>query len=305
LAFVAASQEAHASRDKLIGNLWPEQHDAQKARHRLSVALNALRSHLGEDCLITSGDSVALNRDVVGADVCDFQDALGRGRLEEAVGHYGGAFLDGFFLKENTVFEQWVDKERRRLQGLVRAALTRLANEAGQAGNPQAAVEWWRQLAAEDRYSSSVAMGFMKALAAAGDVAAAVRHARTYATLVEGELAIAPKPDVLQLAEELAEGRRGEEGARVEPEPAAAAGGTRVEAPASPVAASQSPTMRAGSDRPGAEDLLVARRVAGWAALAVLLTLLLATVLSLWSGPRTETASQPDVDVGLLPFRSP
>ena len=139
LAVLAASPGGHASREKLIGLLWPE-HDSAKARHRLSVALHVLRQGLGEECLSTSGDTVALDLSCVASDVVDFLNAVQEGKLEEAVGHYGGPFLDGFYLKDAVEFEPWVDGERSRLEGLYRSALERLAEEAEQAGNLRRAV---------------------------------------------------------------------------------------------------------------------------------------------------------------------
>jgi DNA-binding SARP family transcriptional activator len=276
LAYLAAAPGCRASRDKLIGVLWPEL-DSARARHRLSVAIHVLRSGLGEECLGTAGDGVGLNPDLVATDLGDFLEAVEAGRLEAAVGLYAGPFMDGFFLSDAVGYDEWMDQERNRLSGLYRSALERLIAEADQTGNRRAAADWWRRLAAHDRYSASTAMGLMRALAGMGDVGAAVRHARTYATLVEGELEVPANPEVLKLAEEL-----------VKEVPAAA-----LEVEPIPVPPSPSPVPRASTHpSPAGTDLRLARRVAGWVAIAVLLTLVLATILSLGANPSGGTAQQ-------------
>lgn len=284
LAYLAASPGCTASRDKLIGVLWPEM-DSTRARHRLSVAIHALRSGLGEECVTRAGDGVTLNRALVSTDHGDFLDAVEAGRLEAAVGLYAGPFMDGFFLSEAIEYDPWMDGERERLAGLYRSALERLIAEADGRGDPRAAVDWWRRLAAHDRYSASTAMGLMRALAAIGDVAAAVRHARTYVTLVEGQLEVPANPEVLKLADEL-----------VKEVPAAV---LEADPPADPVAQPAVPRSIDLVVATGRSDLPLARRVAGWVAIAVFLTLVLATILSLGARPSGGTATQPGAGMSL------
>jgi len=310
LAVLAASPGGHASREKLIGLLWPE-HDSAKARHRLSVALHVLRQGLGEDCLMTSGDTVTLDLSCVASDVGDFQNAVQAGRLEEAVGHYRGHFLDGFYLKDAIEFEPWVDGERSRLKGLYCSALERLAEEAEQAADLRAAVVWWGRRAAEDPYSSSVVMKLMRALAAGGDVAAAVRQARTYATLVEGELGVPANPEVMELADELVREGRSAERAPAVPMPSAVVEAPAAEPPAAepthrpaPEVARSHRSRRLRQRRGG--DLSTARSLAGWAALAVLVTLVIAVILGIRLTAGSDTATDPtSVDAETLPYLGP
>jgi len=287
LAYLAACPGGRASRDKLIGVLWPE-FDSTKARHRLSVAMHVLRSGLGEESLITAGDGIGLNASLVSTDLSGFLDAVEAGRLETAVSLYAGPFMDGFFLSGATEYDEWMERERGRLSGLYRSALERLIVEAEQDGNLRAAADWWRRLASHDRYSASTAMGLMRALAAIGDVAAAVRHARTYATLVEGELDMPANPDVLELADEL-----------VKDPPATSHAAGVGAAPSDIAVATPERAAPRVVELPAraSSDLPVARRLAGWVAIAVFVTLVLATILSLGAEPSGGTAQQPDEGV--------
>lgn len=202
LAILAASPAQTASRDKLIALLWPEQ-DTPKARHRLSVALHVLRRGLGEGCIVAAGDAVCLIRARVASDVAAFTAAVAEGRLEDAVALYAGPFMDGFFLSGAAEFERWADAEQARLSGLYRVALERLITEAQARHDTAGALRWWRLLASHDPLSAPVAIGFVRALADAGDLPGAVRHARAYAALVHAELELPPDPDLLALVQHL------------------------------------------------------------------------------------------------------
>jgi DNA-binding SARP family transcriptional activator len=301
LAFLAASRGGPVSREKLVGHLWPE-YDSVRARHRLSVAIHVLRRGLGDECLTTPGDAVCLNRDIVWTDVGAFLEAVDGGRLEEAVSLYAGPFLDGFFLPDAVEYEPWMESERDRLAGMYRAALERLIAEAQQRGGEQAAVQWWRRLAVHDRYSASVALGLMRALAANGDAAGAIRYARAYATLVEGDLELPPSEDVLELAEELVREGRANGRARAQPPGLSEAQRPQADAPTPPTVPSElreRPLPRAlDRDQGAGTHLHLARRLAGWAAVAVLLTILAAGILSL----RPDADSASPAPVGVLPF---
>jgi hypothetical protein len=51
-----------ATRDKLVGLLWPERDD-ERARHLLSQSLYVLRGAVGEDAVLSTGDSHPLVQD--------------------------------------------------------------------------------------------------------------------------------------------------------------------------------------------------------------------------------------------------
>src|SRR5262249_23370534 len=111
LAYLAAARGRPISRDKLLAILWPEA-SAERARPLLSDTLYLLRSALGEDVVIATGDELRLNGDRVSSDVDQFESLLGDDELERAAGSYAGAFLDGFHLPDAPEFERWADGER-------------------------------------------------------------------------------------------------------------------------------------------------------------------------------------------------
>lgn len=212
LSLLAAAPAGTLSRDKLMTYLWPER-DAEHARNLLNQTTYVLRKTLGEEALISIGDELRLNPDVVTADAHEFEAAIEGEELERAVALYRGPFLDGFHLPDAHEFERWVDRERSRLARRHRDALEALAEAAESRGDLRAAVRWSRRLAAEEPYSSRVALRLMRALAAAGDPAGALRHARVHEALVRDEFGRGPDAEVSALAGRL----RAEPGAEVKP----------------------------------------------------------------------------------------
>jgi DNA-binding SARP family transcriptional activator/TolB-like protein len=204
LAVLAASPSGTVSRDRLIGYFWAEE-ETDRARHFLADSLFTLRKSLGKESILSIGDDIQVDRMLIESDVARFHDALVRGDRATAVEVYGGPFLDGFFVSEAPEFDRWVEAERARLADLYALALEELAGEAETRGERERAARLWGRLAAHDPYSSRVAMRLMRALAAAGERARAMQHARIHATLLREELQADPDPEVEALAAQLAQ----------------------------------------------------------------------------------------------------
>jgi len=204
LALLAASGERGLSRDQLLAYLWSDS-NAVNARHSLEQLIHALRRALS-DSVFSGTNPIRLDPDVVASDVTEFERAVSRGALAEAVALYQGPFLNGFYLDDAPEFERWTTSERARLAGLHSDALGRLAVDAERAGDLSAAVRWRRLLVAADPVSSRSALALMRALVAAGDRTAALQHARVYEALVRQELDSAPDPSIANYAATLRTG---------------------------------------------------------------------------------------------------
>jgi DNA-binding SARP family transcriptional activator/tetratricopeptide (TPR) repeat protein len=204
LAILADAGEPGVSRDRVVGLLWPDS-DPGKARRVLSEALYVLKKELGDGVVRQRGENLSLNREIVWTDLWAAREALDAGRAAEAVEVYGGPFLDGFAIEGSAEFEHWADAVRHGGEERHKQALGQLAEEATARGDRLEAVQCRRALAALDPYSSLTAIGLMRALAAAGDRAGALAHARIHAQLLREEFDAEPSPDVEALAEELRE----------------------------------------------------------------------------------------------------
>jgi DNA-binding SARP family transcriptional activator/tetratricopeptide (TPR) repeat protein len=204
LALLSTAPRQTLSRDRIIGFLWPDA-DEDRARRLLSESLYVLRKALGEDAVLTPGDDLRLNPEVIRCDVAAFREAVDRGEFLVAVEVYRGPFLEGFFLSDAPDFEHWADGERARLSRSFGESLRVLAERATEEENVSDAVKWWGRLAGLDPYNAEVATAYMLALDAAGDRAAALQHARIHETLWKEDFGGEPDPAVAALAERLRE----------------------------------------------------------------------------------------------------
>lgn len=205
LAVLAAGGGRPVSRDRLLALFWPES-DAERARHSLADSVYHIRRELGESAVVSRGEDLWLDAEVIGCDVVTFEDAVARGDLRAAIAVYGGPFLDGFHISDAPDFERWVDEQRDRLGRAYARVTEQLAEEAAARGEARESAEWWLRLSALDPLNARTALRLMAALDAAGDRAGAIQHARVHTALLEQELGAAADAEVAAFAERLRRG---------------------------------------------------------------------------------------------------
>ena len=202
LALLAIAGPRGMRREKVVSLLWPES-DEERGRNSLSQALAALRRDMAEEDVVVGTVELRLNPAFMECDVAEFESAVASGDLERAVALYHGPFLDGFFVKDAADFERWTEEQRRRLHQVYGSAIQRLARQADDRRDTQAAVTWWRRLASLEPTSAAATLGLMEALAAAGDVAGALQHYRLYEQIVRQDIGVEPEPAVQRLSARL------------------------------------------------------------------------------------------------------
>src|SRR3954454_7780904 len=207
LAVLARSGDRGVNRDRLATLLWGEVEE-ERGRRNLNQALYALRHELGSEDAILGTRELRLNPELIEVDLHGFETARASGAIEEAARLYGGPFLGDFHLPGVPGFAHWGEEERAGLEADYRSVLEAAAAAATARDDRAAAVLWWRRLAALDPTDQRGAQGLMRALAAAGDVPGALRHAEIFHQLRLTELELPPDPAVEALAERI---RRGEE----------------------------------------------------------------------------------------------
>ena len=207
LAYLAlATPHRPHRRDTILALFWPEQ-DTEHARNALSQAVHFLRRSVGSETVVGSeGDGLRLEGKNLWCDAVAFEEALETGRLADALDLYRGELLEGFHIDEAPDFEQWLETERSRLGRRYEQAVEGIAEQKQVAGDSEGAIREWRRLAGRDPYNSRVALRLMRALAAAGDPAGAVQHARVHATLLRKELGIRPDTEVAAFISQLQSG---------------------------------------------------------------------------------------------------
>jgi DNA-binding SARP family transcriptional activator/tetratricopeptide (TPR) repeat protein len=202
LALLAAGRNRPITRDRLIALFWPDR-DENFARHSLAQLVYGIRQQMGEGVLTSSADDLQLDHTLVWSDVEAFEEAVEKSALEEAAALYAGPFLDGFYIDEAEPFTRWAEEQRQRLAGRHARVLDALASDAGRRGEHARAAEWLRVRAVLEPLNSDVAIGLMRAMRAAGDVAGAIRHASVHESLLRHEVEAAPPAALVQLTAEL------------------------------------------------------------------------------------------------------
>jgi DNA-binding SARP family transcriptional activator len=246
LALLAVAGDRGVSRGDFLSLLWPD-NDEERGRHALNQALHALRRDLGSDDLFLGQKDIRLNPDLITSDYAEFQGALRNDSPERAVECYGGPFLQGFTVSGADTFERWTEERRDALRHEYAEALEAAAQRALGRQDQRGATGYLKKRAALDPMNARVAVKLMEALAAQGDVAAALQHARVYETLVQQELELPPDPEVTGFAERLR---------------------TRAQTPTAPpriVTASREPVPALSSPRPPDAVVPDFRATTGWA----------------------------------------
>lgn len=185
-------------RTRVAATFWPDVLDSS-ARGSLRTAIWALRQTLGADAnvLLVTRDHLGLDPSLpVEVDVAEFDRAVAAGRLEEAADLVSGELLPGFE-------DEWVLQARDEVSAKVGATLERLARQADQRGDVQAALAWTRRQVKLDPLAEEPHRRLMQRLAAGGDRAAAVVVYTRLHDRLRRELQIEPSVETRRLVDEL------------------------------------------------------------------------------------------------------
>src|SRR6266581_1486702 len=208
LVYLARSPRKSRTREHLLGLLWSDRTEPL-ARHSLSEALRVLRRVLGDTAVQADVDQVRLATDRVTLDCDRFAAHAERGEWDSAAALVEGEFLEGLALPDANQFETWLGAERtlwraQGLEALVKSAEAQLAR-----GDTAAATRAALGAVALDATSELAARTAMRALALAGDRAAALRVASDLARALRDGLDAVPSPELARLVERIREARVG------------------------------------------------------------------------------------------------
>jgi DNA-binding SARP family transcriptional activator len=251
LARLAVGGDGYHQRDSLAAMFWPEM-DQFAARRALRNTLYHLREALGDGVIVTRGDeAVAIDPARLTCDVTRLRDAVAASRYEEAVELARGELLAGMHVPNaGEAFEEWLSRERRRVDDLVMRAVRALAEREEQAGHLVAAARWAQRACALAPGDEGWIRRTMVLLDAGGDTGGALRLYEAAARRLASEFEATPSAETVALAGRIRDG-----------------GGKRM--PASSAVASAAPE---GADPVGSEaSSRPRRRVALGVAMVVLI----------------------------------
>ena len=204
LAMAAVGGQFGIPREKAMALLWPEETE-DRARNSLRQRLFLARRAIDQKPLLRQDpDVVQIASENVAVDLWAFETAAASGRYRDAAALYIGPFLDGFAISGLSEFDRWVESHRARLHLMAQHAMEQAARASAVSGDAVGAVTWWRHLAILDPLSSRVALELVNALVAAGDLPAALNHARSHEAAVWRELDVPPDPTFTRQVHQLA-----------------------------------------------------------------------------------------------------
>ncbi|MEJ2679746.1 MAG: BTAD domain-containing putative transcriptional regulator, partial [Gemmatimonadota bacterium] len=217
-----ASRQGPVRRDKVMGVFWADK-PQDKARGALNQAVHYLRRSLGQDAIVTTSDTIQLDRTLLSCDAAEFLDAIDGERWKAAIDLYGGDLLPGFFDSAEAIdFEHWLETERQRLQRAASHAAWRLAKEAESVGETADAVVWARRAcewSANDEADVRRLMTFMAELGDRTGVLEAYESLKAALRPLEVE----PAPATAELVRSLREKWEAEDAVAASGEPGASA----------------------------------------------------------------------------------
>jgi TolB-like protein/DNA-binding SARP family transcriptional activator/tetratricopeptide (TPR) repeat protein len=200
MALLAVPPGRSQTRERVIDVLWPEA-SSEGGRRLLTESLYVIRQ--AGDLVLSAGEDLRLNPDLVTSDVAELESAIERGDFRAVVRLYEGPLLDGWYVEDAPDFERWAEGERARIAALHIRALEALAAASEEEGDWSAAAEWRRVLWSGDPYSSRFTVGLMRAHALGGDPAAAHRVGEAHVALIRDERGVQPAAEVSTLMERL------------------------------------------------------------------------------------------------------
>ncbi|MCP5100556.1 MAG: tetratricopeptide repeat protein, partial [Chloroflexi bacterium] len=225
LAFLAMEANTVHRRETLVGLLFPEQSD-EAARTNLRQTLTRLRRAIKDKkatppFLHVSRESTQFNRySEVVFDVhlfnqrlngCDLHKGHRNGRCATCMSHlegglalYKGSFLNGFFLKDSTAFDNWIKTHREQLQQAAQSGLQQLATYYEQRGEYAQAEKLARRRIEIEPWDENAQQQLMRLLAYQGHRNTALKQYQEFTALLAEELSVDPIEETKILRDQIA-----------------------------------------------------------------------------------------------------
>src|SRR2546423_5618790 len=202
LTLIVAAWPQPVTRDRAMTMLWPEK-DLPSARRLLNLAVHVLRTALGEDAILSTGDGLLFNPSRANCDLHELRAAIDSDASDRVARLYSAPLLDGFHLDDSAEFGYWLDDRRSELSHAYVGALLAVAQRQKQSGDLHGRVRTSLRLVAVDPHSGTYAQVLMCALDDAGDRRGAIQHAAEHARRRRADLDLEQDAAVAALAEQL------------------------------------------------------------------------------------------------------
>ena len=220
LAYLAVTCPLLHDREVLATLFWPNESQTV-AKKNLRQSLYQLRQLIDggrggpESHLLATRSTAQFNAaSDYTLDVAEFLGFLESGQLERSIDAYRGELLPGFAC-ESQAYEDWLRRERERLQGLALGAMYRLAADSLAKADYARAQGWARKQLALEPWREEAHRQLIQALALLGERSAAMAQYERCRAVLDEELGVQPSSDTEAL---IAKIRRQNVGQRRGPE---------------------------------------------------------------------------------------
>jgi predicted ATPase/DNA-binding SARP family transcriptional activator len=219
--YLAVTGEPH-SRERLATLFWPDADEA-RASAALRRTLSVLNKALDGEGLRIERETVNLETGAAWVDVAEFHRNLAdcgtHGHpphdpcprclqpLSEAVALYHDDFLAGFTLRDSSAFDDWQFFQSEGLRRELAGALERLVKRLSAAGEVEAAITHARRWLALDPMHEPAHRQLMSLYDCVGQRSAALRQYQECARILDEELGVPPLEETTRLYETIKEKR--------------------------------------------------------------------------------------------------
>ncbi|MBL0938413.1 MAG: hypothetical protein IBJ03_05945 [Gemmatimonadaceae bacterium] len=232
LAYLALAPNRTASRESLIGLLWPE-YTPDSARRLMAEAVYQIKKELGGDVLLSDGDQLTLLGRVK-TDVERFDQAEKAGDLPQVMEVYQGPLFGTWSVGDSTQYEQWADNIRSVYARRFEEVLQRQAAGALASGDYGLARRLFARLRVDDPDSVTALEGEARALSRSGEPLQAIRLIDEFADRWTKEMAGPVPQTVLALRKAIESGKEPAGSTPVAPVEAVVAAPGEVAEPSKP-----------------------------------------------------------------------
>ncbi len=209
------------NRDKLAGMLW-ESSSKESARYNLRFTLWSLRKSLDttakqQKYFLTPEKNICQFNEQSNfwLDISEFYNLAEKAKtpglpleekiqfLSEASSLYAGEFLEGFYIKASTVFDDWIFFQREKAQRTYFEVQKSLAKSFLAKKDYQNAIYALKKLLAVDPLQETIYYGLIKLYYISGDRAGAIREYNNCCRVLREELNIKPMNKIIELHEDI------------------------------------------------------------------------------------------------------
>ncbi len=201
---VLAPGRVFLRREQIASAFWPDQSD-DRARSSLRSALYQLRTLLGAEIMLSRGDDIAVDPDLVSCDAQQFMTAVRDDQLARALELYRGPLLEGV-TPHTAELQHWLDEQRESYRGHAADSAWQLAERYESAASDlTSAARWARRAAKLAGTDERRIRRVLTLLDRAGDTAGAVGVYEEFARFLSRELEMEPSEETARLARSLRE----------------------------------------------------------------------------------------------------